>query len=340
VGLFFLYLIAILLTLWAAAALYIDLRIPVIKHLVGISYALVIIFLAAWVPGHLARVLVCFGGFGVVLAWWLSLKPSNDRPWQLDVAQEAWAEVQGDQVILHNFRRCHYQTQFDYSCEWLTKSLDLSQLRGLDLFVTYWGSPYIAHPILSFQFGDHDYVAVSIETRKEIGQGYSSVLGFFRQYELIYIFADERDLVALRTNFRKHEEVYLYHTVAGPDWARRLFQDYLQRANDLRQQPRWYNALTHNCTTVIFHSMADIGRLPTGTSLYNWRTILNGLGVQMLYKGGNLEGGLPFPELQESAHINGVAREADQSSDFSQRIRLGRPGFGFLPENEGEKRNN
>jgi hypothetical protein len=330
VAFFLLYAVAVLLTLWASAALYIDLRVPSIKHLAGISYALLVIFLAARAPNHLQRMLICFVAFALVLVWWLSLKPSNDRPWQSDVAKEPWAEIQGNQVTLHNFRFCHYRAEFDYTCEWLTKSLDLSQIRGIDLAMTYWGSPYIAHAILSFWFGDDQYVAVSIETRKEIGESYSAILGFFRQYELIYVFADERDLIALRTNFRKGEEVYLFHTTAGAEWSRQLFLDYLQRANQLRAHPKWYNALTRNCTTVIFRSMADIGRLPPGTSLHNWRVILSGRGDEMLYRGGNLEGGLPFPELKESAHINAAAREAGESRDFSRKIRVGRPGFEFL----------
>lgn len=329
-ALFLLYLAAFLLTVWATAALYIDLPYPSIGHLAGISYALLIIFLAARASTHAHRLLICFIAFAIVFLCWLRLKPSNDRAWQPDVAETPWAEIQGDQVTLHNFRLCTYRAEFDYTCQWLTKSLDLSQIHGLDLFVTYWGSPYIAHPILSFQFGENDHVAVSIETRKAIGQQYSAILGFFRQYELAYIFADERDLIELRTNFRKHEEVYLYRTTASPQWARQLFVDYLHRANQLHHYPEWYNALTRNCTTVIFRAMADIGRLPTGTSLHNWRILLNGLGVELLYKGGNFESSLPFPELKESAHINAVARKADNSPDFSQLIRVARPGFEFL----------
>ena len=329
-ALFILYFVALLLTVWASAALYIDLPYPSIKRLAGVSYALLIIFLAARATSHAQRLLVCFVGFALVLAWWLHLKPSIDRLWQPDVAKTPWAEIQDNHAILHNFRLCAYRSEFDYTCQWLTKSLDLSQIRGLDLFVTYWGSPYIAHPILSFQFGDNDHVAVSVETRKDIGQHYAAILGFFRQYELIYIFADERDLIELRTNFRKHEEVYLYRTTASPQWARQLFIDYLHRANHLHHYPEWYNALSRNCTSVIFRAMADISRLPAGTSLHNWRIILNGLGVELLYKGGNFAGSLPFPELKESAHINATARQADNSPDFSRRIRIGRPGFEFL----------
>jgi hypothetical protein len=284
-------------------------------------------------PHHGERLLICVLGFVALLLWWLQLKPTNNRPWQADLAETPWGEVDGDKITLHNFRACDYRTESDYTCRWLTKTVDLAQLRGLDLAITYWGSEYIAHPILSFQFGDKDFVAVSIETRKEKGEGYSSILGFFRQYELAYVFAGERDLIRLRTNYRKGEEVYLFHTDAGTQWARELFLDYVKRANELHQKPQWYNALTRNCTTVIFASMADIGRLPAGTSLHNWRTILNGRGDEMLYKGGNLAGNLPFPELKESAHINEAARQADQDPDFSLRIREGRPGFENLHTN-------
>ena len=305
----------------------------------GVSFALVVIFLVSRVSGHLRRFLICAGCFAVVLLWWLNLKPSNNRNWEPDLAQTPWAEIADDKVTLHNFRFCDYRAEFDYTCQWLTKSLDLSQLRGVDLALTYWGSPYIAHPILSFQFGNDEYVAASIETRKEAGEGYSSVLGFFRQYELVYVFADERDLIRLRTNYRKGEEVYLFHTAASPQWARTLFLEYLARANQLHAHPEWYNALTRNCTTVIFRSMADIGRLPPGTTLHNWQILLNGRSDEMLYNGGNLAGGLPFPELKESAHINDAARQADDDPDFSQRIRVGRPGFEYLRAGDAHAKN-
>ena len=113
--------------------------------------------------------------------------------------------------------------------------MKLSDLRGIDISITYWGSAYIAHPIVSFWFGGDNYVAASIETRKEVGEGYSAVRGFFRQYELIYLFADERDIVRLRTNFRTGEDVYLYRTIAKPEWARKLFIEYIRQANLLRE---------------------------------------------------------------------------------------------------------
>ena len=316
-----------MLTGWACAALYIDLSPAPLRALAAAIYLLLVVGLAIRVRTHFHRLLVCAAMFGLVLAAWLSLKPTNDRPWQDDVAKTAWAEVDGDNVTIHNFRYCHYRAEFDYTCDWLTRTFKLSDLRGIDIAITYWGSPYIAHPIVSFWFGGNEYVAASIETRKPVGIGYSAILGFFRKYELIYLFSDERDIIRLRTNFRTGEEVYLYRTTAGPEWSRELFLEYIQQANELRDHPEWYNALTRNCTTVIFHFIRLIGPLPSGTSRFDWRILLNGRADEMLYNGGNFNAAIPFNELKQAAHINDAARKADDSPDFSRQIRTGRPGF-------------
>ena len=326
-GIFLAWFGALVLTVWALAALAIDIPARWLRYPAALLYAAVLFVALAKLRGHTRRIIACVAGFLVVLAWWLTLEPSNDRHWQADVARTPWAEVNGDQITIHNFRNCDYRSESDYTCQWLDKTVPLSQLRGVDVAITYWGSPYIAHPIVSFQFGDRDYVATSIETRKEMGEGYSAVLGFFRQYELVYIFASERDLIRLRTNYRKDEEVYLFHTTAGPQWSRELFLEYVRRANHLHAQPEWYNAMTSNCTTNIFQQMALTGSMPAGSRLHDWRILLNGKGDEMLYKGGNFAGNMPFPELKDSAHINGAARAADQDPDFSRRIRQGRPGF-------------
>ena len=318
-------------TVWATAALYFDLPFPSLRTVAAIAYLIAVIVATYFARRPLRRMLVCVAAFLLVLIWWLSIKPSNARNWQADVAQTPWAEISGDRVTLHNFRNCDYRAEFDYTCSWTTRTLDLSQLRGVDVFVTYWGSPWILHPILSFRFGDHDYVAASIETRKEVGEEYSAVRGFFRYYELIYVFADERDLLRLRSNYRKGEEVYGFRTTAGPEWSRELFLEYLRRANDMHEHPQWYNAATDNCTTNIFTQMAATGKLPAGSSLRSWWILLNGRGTQMLYESGNFQTGpgkpLPYEAAMEKAHINAKARIVNEAPDFSQQIREGRPGF-------------
>ena len=324
-----------LVTVWAVGALYFDLsaaRWPIVSP---VLYLLALTVLAHLAKARLLRMAVFLIGFLAVLVCWLSLQPSNHRNWQEDDSQTPWAEVDGDRVTIHNFRNCDYRTETDYTCSWLTKTVDLSQLKGVDVFVTYWGSKWIAHPIVSFQFGENDHVATSIETRDQVGQGHSAIRGFFRQYELLYVFADERDLVRLRTNYRKDEDVYLFRTTAGPHWSRLLFLQYIDQANKLHEHPKWYNAATDNCTTNIFTQMAATGELPAGSSLHDWWILLNGRGPEYLYRHGNFAGNLPFPELMQRAHINAVAHTVNDDPDFSRRIRLNRPGFESLNSSNG-----
>ena len=264
-------------------------------------------------------------GFAVILLWWLSLRPHSDGNWQADDQNTGWADINGDQVTIHNLRNCDYRTELDYTCAWETRSYDLSQLKHLDIAITWWGSPWIAHPILSFDFGDEGHVAMSIETRDLVGQSYSAIRGFFRQYTLTYIAADERDVIRLRTNYRKDEEVYLFRTTATPEQARGLFLQYLDRINELHRRPEWYNALTNNCTTnIAVSAAASRDQRPK----WDWRMLLNGKGDEMMYERDQfVTDGLSLPELKARAHINNAARAAGNDPDFSELIREGRPGF-------------
>ena len=326
------WICVLLLTIWCVAALYFDLPFSRLRLPAAIAYALYLPSVLFFFRENSWRLLICLGGFVLVLAWWLTLRPSNNRDWQEDVAHTAWAEEDGDIVTIHNYRNCDYRAEFDYTCGWETKTVRLSELRGVDVAFIRWGLPMIAHMIVSFRFANDDYVAVSIEMRKQVGQSYSSIRGFFRQYTLIYIFADERDLIRLRTNFRKDEEVYLYRTTADQDYSRKLFRQYLKRANQLHQRPEWYNAVTSNCTTSVFAEMLAIGPLPPGISRLDPRILLSGGADEMLYHAGYLAGKLPFNELREQAHINPAAHGAGNSPDFSRMIRAGRAGFETRPE--------
>jgi hypothetical protein len=206
------WLILAAISIWAVAALYFDFPKAGLRLPLAVIYALCVLAAVCLVNRASAKVLGVAGSFLIVLLWWLSLKPSNDRPWQADVSRTAWAKTNGDRVTIHNVRNCDYRAEFDFICQWENRTYDLSQTRGIDVFVTYWGFPWIAHQIVSFQFGDSEHICFSIETRKETGEGYSAIRRFFRQYELIDTVADERDVIRLRTNYRTGEEVYLFHT--------------------------------------------------------------------------------------------------------------------------------
>jgi hypothetical protein len=329
-GIVAVWLLSACLNVWAMVALYFDFSLAGREWLLPAIYLVALALFLAIVKSRVFRIGACFVGFFIVLVCWLSLKPSNDRDWQSNLSRTPWAEITGDRVTIHNFRHCYYREEAEFNCEWLTKEVFLSQVRGVDFFVDYWSSPWIAHPIISFQFGDNDYVAASIEARYQIGQGYSPVRSFFRQFTIIYVLASERDLIRLRTNYRSGEKVYLFHTTASPQWSRDLFLQYLRQANRLRNEPRWFNAITNNCTTSIFANMAATGHMPPGSSQYSWWVLLNGRAPEMLYRGGNFAGKLSFSELKAQAYVNPVANTVNDTADFSQRIRKNRAGFEFL----------
>ncbi len=311
------------LTLWAAGALSYDLPVATLRTPAAIGYVVAVLAVSISIRNRwLAKALV-LGGFIAILGWWLTLAPSNERSWQPDVAETAWAEVAGDQVILHNVRNCEYRTETDYTPRWEKRTVDLSKLRGVDLAINYWGSAWMAHPIFSFQFDGAAPVCFSIETRKESGESYSAVGGLYRQFELTFVCADERDVIRVRTNYRHGEDVYLYRTTMTPEKARQRFLEYVASINALHEKPRWYNAVTTNCTTSIRTQHANAERAP-----WDWRILFNGYADEMLYERGALAGNLPFAELKKRALINEAAKAAEAAPDFSARIRAGRPGFG------------
>jgi hypothetical protein len=322
--------LAALVSAWASVALYFDVRIPWLRVPVACLYLIIVGAIVWFTRANRHGILLWVGSLILVIAWWLSLAPSNTRAWQADVAELPWVERHASVVTIHNVRNFDYRTETDYIEHWETRTVDLSQLQGVDLFLTHFGSPLIAHATVSFQFrddaGNDTFVAMSIEQRKTIGQTYSTLRGFFRQYELIYLVSDERDVVRLRTNFRKGEDVRLYHTLTQPDDARRLFLQYLQWIEDLRRHPQWYNALTDNCTSSVTSYLArnHVG----GLSHWDWRLLLNGLGDQMLYDYGDLAtGGLSFKALSGQALINDEAKSLGDDPNFSRDIRRGHPGF-------------
>jgi Domain of unknown function (DUF4105) len=325
-GLALLWLVVLILSCWAMAALLIDVRFSALRVPLVILYAVVLVIVFVRFKLHLRSALLCLGCFCVVLAWWLSLKPSNSGAWQANVDRPAWVEMNGDRLIIHNLRNCDYRTETDYSNCWSDRAVNLSDLRGVDLFFTTWGVKWIGHPILSFQFGNDQHVAFSIEARYKGEQNYSAILGFFRQYELIFIAADERDVIRLRTNFRKDEEVFLYKTTASPEAARAIFLTYVDYLDQLKDHPEWYNALTRNCTTTLDKQISSAVAKPKP---WNYQFLVNGTLDELLYDRGRfVTDGLSFQELKSRAHINAVARTVvDKDQDYSAIIRTNRPGF-------------
>jgi hypothetical protein len=279
--------------------------------------ALVALGFGRWRGLALVAYVILFAG---LLAWWWRIDPSNQRNWQTDVAVLPYATIEGDLVTVHNIRNFDYRSETDYTPAWYDKTFDLNKLEGVDMIASYWMGPTIAHTFLSFAFEGGDHLAVSIETRKEKDEAYSTLKGFFRQYELFYVVADERDVIRLRSNFRRDppEQVYLYRLKGSRENGRQLFLEYLHDMNALKDKPAFYNTLTTNCTTQIWLSArVNIERIP-----FSWKILASGYVPQYLYENGRLEDhGLSFDEVQRRALINTRANAVDSPLDFSARIR-------------------
>ena len=309
-------------TAWATLAIYYsDLPSESLRIGLAAGFALGTLGAFLFLPDR-RRTLLGFGGaLALVLLWWMSIEPSNERDWQTEVAVLPYATREGDLVTLHNVRNFDYRTEQDFVPRYDDRTYDLRALDAVDLIAVYWAGDAIAHIIVSFGFaGDH--VAISIETRKEKWEAYSSIAGFFKRYELIYVVGDERDLIRVRTKYRQPEElVYLYPTRAGPEAARRLFMEYVERINRLRHSPEFYNTLTTNCTTDVWLLV----RALSGSFPVDWRVLLSGYFPDYAYDAGSLDTSVPFPELKARSLINDRAHAADQAPDFSRRIREGLP---------------
>jgi len=315
------------MTVWGALAMYYS-NLPGegLRIILVVVFALFGVAMLVWYLLSAKRFRPCFAFLAVFLllvAWWSTIPASQDRDWAPEYAKLAYATINGDLVTIHNIRNFDYRTETDFTPRYYTKTFDLRQLDSVDVIASYWMGDAIAHIFLSFGFSGKDFIAISIETRRQRHQSYSTVAGFFKQYELFYVVADERDLIRLRTNYRKDppEDVYLYRTRAPADNARRLFLDYIREINSLAEKPEFYNALTTNCTTsILTHTRVNQGNLPL-----SWKVLLSGYVPQYLYERAAIDTSLPFEELKRRSHINAAAQPANLAPDFSQRIRAGLP---------------
>ncbi|MCA9122010.1 MAG: DUF4105 domain-containing protein [Planctomycetaceae bacterium] len=246
------------------------------------------------------------------------LTPSNDRDWTPDLAVLPYADIQGDEAIVHNIRSCVYESDSDYVVNHYDKRFDLSKIRNVDFIVVpFKDTPSLAHTMLSFGFSDGEHIVLSAEARLEKGEKYSPILGELRQYELMYVLADERDAILRRTKHRD-ADVYVYRTIASPEQSRDLFVDVLQRVNQLAEVPEFYDTLSNNCTTNI---VRHLNRLKPGRVPYDVRALLPGFSDGLAYELGLLDTSLPFQEARRRARVTDIANRFADSADFSTEIR-------------------
>lgn len=297
---------------WSCLALAMDGPGGAAALVYALTAAAALVCVRPWRLGLLA----CAVTFALVLAWWSSIEPRNDRAWQPEVGRLSAMHADGDRLTVTNLRHFEYRSESAFTPRWEQRTYDLSRVAGIDLFVCDWGDPFIVHTIVSWEFDGDEHLAISIETRKEQGESYSALRGFFRQFELYYVVADERDLIGVRTDVRD-ERVRLYRLATSPEEARALLLRYAERINRLVDEPAWYNAFTNNCTTSIRLHAVELGiERP-----WNWRILLNGRGEELLYMRRMVNTSLPFDQLRAQSDITDASRAAAGDPEYSRRIR-------------------
>lgn len=246
------------------------------------------------------------------------LVPSNDRQWLADQAQTPRADIDGQRYQLHNVRNCNYLSTEDYVVNYYDREIYLPQIQSVDFIVVpFLKTDRLAHTMVSFGLDDGTYLAVSVEVRKEIGEGYSAIKGFGPSYELIYVIGDERDLIGVRARHWGNQ-VYVYPSVASPQQAQALFVDIMDRVNKLAVEPEFYNSLTNNCTTNLAH---HVNQVSPRKIHYGWKVLLPGFSAEYAYELGLLDQRIPFEDLTEIAHVNELVEANPDSDQFSQLIR-------------------
>lgn len=323
IGQVLLGIIILLIWIWGSLALYIAGPEPswwryILFILFAVSLPLTVVLdILFW-----QKLLLLSFVLIVHFSWWIPMKATNDKDWAPEVARIPYSVIENDTLVLHNVRNFSYMSRDEFTEHWETRRYPLAQLQTLDIFFSYWKSPHIAHIIMSWGFADGQFLAISIETRKDRTQGYSELKGFFKQFTLAYVAADEKDLIRLRTNYRK-EQVYGYRIKnIPPQYRRYLLESYLTHMNKLVDEPEFYHALLQNCTSGVSRHYKTF--MPN-SSWFDWRLIANGHMDKLLYELGIIETTIPFEELRAVSRVD-LRMQALDDDDFSNKLREG-PGW-------------
>lgn len=320
-------LVSVGLVAWGTLAIFwSNLPWPTARLVLAIVFAIFGVW-TLWFSRNLRRRRIFAMVFLAVALWWVLIPPSNYRNWRPEVAVLPRAIVNGDHIKITGVRDFQFKSRHEFTEHRITREVLLSDLVGIDFYLSFWAEGVVGHTFLSFIFANSAPLSISIETRPEVGESFKPIASMFKQLELAYLVGSEEDLVGHRVVHRD-EEIFLYRLQVSPQSAQDLFLVYLERINHLADNPEWYHLLINNCTINIIRYANAVGR-PGG---FNIRHLLNGLITSYLYAAGFLDTSLPYLELRARSRITEAVREAYGQPNFSERIRQGLPGF---PESVG-----
>ena len=307
------------LVLWTTGAVLIDLgRGGLRGWLLALGWLSLIAGVLAFGQSLGASAIVitclCF----LIWGWWIQQKPSHDRDWDPNFARLPTCEIKNGFLLVRNCRNTQYRSLEDFDARYENRTYCLDQLSGVDMAFLFWGSKWISHPMIIFDF-DGETLCVSIEVRYRRGQKYSVLKGLYRQYEMMYVVSDERDAILRRTRHSTNQECYLYRLQMNHEDRIQFLTEYVEATNQLAEKPRWYNVVTDNCTT-------SIAMQRKRQVFWDWRMFINGSLDELMYERKHLVQSLEFAELKKQSLINQRANNASHEN-FSREIRHGLPGF-------------
>ncbi len=316
------FLFLALVVAWASLAIYFA-PLPLAGLRIGLAVAFAAFGIwALWITRRPRMRWVFAGLYLAVLVGWSFIKPSHDREWRQDVAVMPRATIEGDRVRITGVRNFDYRSRDDFTVRYEEREVSLSHLTGLDFFISYWMPGPVGHTFLSFIFDNAPPLNISIETRPEVHEGFDPLASMFKKYELIYVVGEERDIVGVRTNFRD-EDVYVYRLGLPVSVARKLLEVYLERINELADQPEFYHLLSNSCTINIVRYANLIGR----SGDFDLRHYLNGWIDRYFYDVRLLNTDFPFLELRRRSRVNPEVTTSESIPAFSEQIRENVPGM-------------
>lgn len=325
---------------WAFGAIYYLEYLPVwLRVPSAYLYALGAVWLLGWSWKN--KKLIAGRGWlavsiPVVYLFTLGVVPSNDRDWDADQVQIASVSIHANNVTIENFRNSVYRSESDFDTRFETRTFDLNRIRASWFLVQrFVPTDGLAHVLLSFELsplpdeggsiGAPEYVCLSIEIRRELGETYGPIKGLFKVYELAHIIGDERDLIGVRTVFRPHDRVFLYRLHATPEQSRELFVRLADRIAKLERSPEFYHSLLNNCANGITRQTYEMTETPI--RWFDPRVVLPGYSSELAYELeliGDKSGGQTLEMLQAESRIDERAREVGITESFSQDIRTRR----------------
>jgi hypothetical protein len=311
------------LTIWGGLALWFRLPGSDILRMVVISgFGLLgLTTMAAQFGQSPARSIVVYAfAFTALVLWWNAIEAPSDGNWEADVARQVTGEINGDSLTLANVREFKWRSEEDKTEIWTNRTFDLSKVTSTDMFMSYWSGPYIAHMILSFGFESGEYLAWSVEVRRQVGGGFAPISDFFKTNPMVIVASVEQDVIGVRSNIRG-EDVQIFRVGMAPELSRQLIEEYVRDANALAEKPKFFNSLTSNCATTVVKLLRATGvEIP-----FDWRLIVNGYLPDLVYDRGALDTRVSMEELRQSGKILLRAQAVGLSDGFAKAIRAGVP---------------